>query len=64
MDGDSIPDDEDKDRDGDGIDNQEDDYPDDPDRYRNWTPVYLGLLVVVVVIVAVAAYVMRPKSEP
>ncbi len=63
MDGDAIPDDEDKDRDGDGIDNNDDDFPDDPERYRNWTPIYLGLLVVVVVVVAVAAYVMRPKSD-
>lgn len=62
MDGDGIPDDSDKDKDGDGYDNNDDDFPTDPSRYRNWTPIYLGLLIVVVVIVAVAAYVMRPRS--
>jgi len=62
MDGDGIPDSTDKDIDGDGYDNNDDDYPTDPARYRNWTPIYLGLLIGVVVLVAVAAYVMRPRN--
>jgi len=61
MDGDGIPDDEDTDMDGDGYNNNEDDYPDDPDKHTNWTSVYLILLVIVVVVVAVVAYLMTKR---
>ncbi len=61
MDGDAIPDDEDDDRDGDGYKNNEDDFPDDPDRHTNYTPYYLLLLVIVVVVIAVVAYLMTKR---
>jgi PKD repeat protein len=61
MDGDGIPDDDDDDMDGDGYKNSEDDYPNDPDKYRNWTSIYLLLLVIVVVVIAVVAYVMTKR---
>ncbi len=62
LDGDAIPDDEDDDIDGDGYKNSEDDYPRDPDRYKDWRSIYLLLLLIVVVAAAVGAYIMRPKS--
>ncbi|UCC92526.1 MAG: PKD domain-containing protein [Thermoplasmata archaeon] len=61
MDGDGIPDEDDDDLDGDGYKNSEDDYPEDPDRYRNWTSIYLLLLVIVVVVIAVVAYMMTKR---
>jgi PKD repeat protein len=61
MDGDGIPDDSDDDLDGDGYKNSEDDYPEDPDRYRNWTSIYLLLLVIAVVVIAVVAYMMTKR---
>jgi PKD repeat protein len=62
MDGDSIPDDEDDDVDGDGFKNNEDDYPEDPDRHTNYTPYYLIILVVAVVVIAVVAYLMTKEK--
>ncbi len=64
MDGDGIPDDQDDDRDGDGVKNGDDAFPDDPTRTKSWSSTYLVLLLVVVVVGAAVAYmVTRPKRK-
>lgn len=75
LDEDLIPDDEDDDRDGDGHRNDEDEFPDDPDKWQNetisedrlWITITIVVTILVIIVLAcvlIIFYLKKPgKGE-
>ena len=70
IDRDKIPDDVDQDRDGDGHPNNEDYYPDDPDRWekeedkeKDSTWLFITIIVIILIVIGIIGFILYRKRS-